>query len=204
MVYIDILCVCLTPILIHAGISVGSTTAYCKLGNGTVRNLCQDTVYTHPTSKVCNYTYTHPATKQCAWEPTYQGLKIINQYTITSTQTVNLTSAKMVTFGPGKGPWGICSGEVRIRTSSGTDMRYMRKRIDVTQDNIETDTSIVVPLFTPLQSSSPSGIITFDRMGMFANAFSPNCIVYINGYGDPSQFTMEVQYMEQFFVTIYG
>lgn len=44
-------------ILIHAGISVGSTTAYCKLGNGTVRNLCQDTVYIHPT------------TKQCAWEP---------------------------------------------------------------------------------------------------------------------------------------
>ena len=55
--------------LTHAGISVGSTAAYCKLGNGTVRNLCQDTVYTHPTSKVCNYTYTHPATKQCNYTP---------------------------------------------------------------------------------------------------------------------------------------
>lgn len=55
--------------LTHAGISVGSTAAYCKLGNGTVRNLCQDTVYTHPTSKVCNYTYTHPTTKQCNYTP---------------------------------------------------------------------------------------------------------------------------------------
>lgn len=41
--------------LAHAGISVGQTTAYCKLGNGTVSNLCQDTVYIHPTAKQCSY-----------------------------------------------------------------------------------------------------------------------------------------------------
>lgn len=40
-------------ILTKGQISVGSTAAYCKLGNGTVRNLCQDTIYTHPSSQQC-------------------------------------------------------------------------------------------------------------------------------------------------------
>lgn len=40
---------------------------YTKLGNGTIRDLTLDTntVYTHPSTKQCNYYYTHPATKQC-------------------------------------------------------------------------------------------------------------------------------------------
>lgn len=28
-----------------------------------------DTVYTHPSTKQCNYTYTHPSSKQCTWTP---------------------------------------------------------------------------------------------------------------------------------------
>lgn len=41
---------------------------YAKLGNGTVRDLTQDTntVYTHPATKQCNYSYTHPATRVCS------------------------------------------------------------------------------------------------------------------------------------------
>ena len=38
-------------------ISVANNKVYCKLGNGTVRDLTQDndTVYTHPATKQCNY-----------------------------------------------------------------------------------------------------------------------------------------------------
>ena len=46
-------------------IQVANSKVFCKLGNGTVRNLCQDTVYTHPATKQCKYTYTHPSTPQC-------------------------------------------------------------------------------------------------------------------------------------------
>ena len=42
---------------------------YTKLGNGTIRDLTldtnTDTVYTHPSYKVCNYSYSYPAEKQC-------------------------------------------------------------------------------------------------------------------------------------------
>jgi len=42
---------------------------YTKLGNGNIRDLTldtnTDTVYTHPSYKVCNYSYTHPSEKQC-------------------------------------------------------------------------------------------------------------------------------------------
>ena len=46
---------------------MANSKVYCKLGNGTVRDLTQDnnTVYTHPATKQCNYTYTHPSTQQC-------------------------------------------------------------------------------------------------------------------------------------------
>ena len=55
--------------LTTAQISVSNNHAYCKLGNGTVRDLTQDTIYTHPSSKQCNYSYTHPTSKQCNWTP---------------------------------------------------------------------------------------------------------------------------------------
>ena len=51
------------------GILVSQNHVYCKLGNNTIRDLTQDTIYTHPSSKQCNYTYTHPATKQCNYSP---------------------------------------------------------------------------------------------------------------------------------------
>ena len=59
----------LSVILTTAQISVSNSHAYCKLGNGTVRDLTQDTIYTHPSSKQCNYAYTHPQEKQCNYEP---------------------------------------------------------------------------------------------------------------------------------------
>ena len=46
-------------ILTQAQISVANSKVYCKLGNGTVRDLTQDT----------NTVYTHPTTKQCTWNP---------------------------------------------------------------------------------------------------------------------------------------
>lgn len=48
---------------------MANSKVYCKLGNGTVRDLTQDTIYTHPNSKQCNYSYTHPTSKQCNWTP---------------------------------------------------------------------------------------------------------------------------------------
>lgn len=40
---------------------------FAKLGNGTVRDLTidMDTVYTHPSTKQCNYSYVHPREVQC-------------------------------------------------------------------------------------------------------------------------------------------
>ena len=40
-----------------AQISVAQSKVYCKLCDGSVKDLAQDTVYTHPTEK------------QCSWEP---------------------------------------------------------------------------------------------------------------------------------------
>lgn len=37
------------------GISVSNSKVYCKLGNNTIRDLTQDTIYTHPATKQCNY-----------------------------------------------------------------------------------------------------------------------------------------------------
>ena len=41
---------------------------YTKLGNGIIRDLTLDTntIYTHPSTKQCNYSYTHPTTRQCS------------------------------------------------------------------------------------------------------------------------------------------
>ena len=49
-------------------IVVSNNKVFCKTMSGTVKDLTEDhdTVYVHPTSKVCNYSYTHPGTKQCA------------------------------------------------------------------------------------------------------------------------------------------
>lgn len=41
--------------LTEAQISVSNSHAYCKLCDGSVKDLAQDTVYTHPTEKQCNY-----------------------------------------------------------------------------------------------------------------------------------------------------
>ena len=37
-------------------------------------DLTKDTVYTHPTTKQCNYAYVHPTSKQCIWTPDASGL----------------------------------------------------------------------------------------------------------------------------------
>lgn len=44
-------------ILNHGAIQVANSKVFCKLGNGTVRDLTLDTntVYTHPTTKQCDY-----------------------------------------------------------------------------------------------------------------------------------------------------
>lgn len=47
-------------------------------------DLAKDTVYTHPTAKVCNYSYTHPTTKQCSWVPDIP-MKLVGTYTSTTT-----------------------------------------------------------------------------------------------------------------------
>ena len=56
---------------------------FAKLGNGTVRDLTLDTntVYTHPSTKQCNYSYVHPASKQCTWTPDSSNFYVTGTYT---------------------------------------------------------------------------------------------------------------------------
>ena len=58
-------------ILTHGLIQVANSKVFAKLGNGLVRDLTLDTntVYTHPTTKQCNYSYAHPTEKQCSYTP---------------------------------------------------------------------------------------------------------------------------------------
>ena len=39
-----------------------------------------DTVYTHPSTKQCNYTYTHPSSKQCTWTPDGSSFYVTGAY----------------------------------------------------------------------------------------------------------------------------
>lgn len=55
---IELIHVTITIILTTGLIQVANNKVYCKLGNGSVRDLTQDTntIYTHPATKQCNYT----------------------------------------------------------------------------------------------------------------------------------------------------
>ena len=46
---------------------VSNNKVFCKTMSGAVKDLTEDhdTVYVHPTSKVCDYSYIHPSTRQC-------------------------------------------------------------------------------------------------------------------------------------------
>lgn len=47
-------------ILTHGLIQVANNKVYCKTMNGTLKDLTQDTIYKHPSSKQCNYSVKVP------------------------------------------------------------------------------------------------------------------------------------------------
>ena len=118
--------------LTTAQISVSNNHAYCKLGNGAVRDLTQDTIYTHPSSKQCNYSYTHPTSKQCNWTPDLSNyvtksqlnevsspLKLLGTYT---SGTISLSTTYNIFFIVGKK--SRSSDSIYLNPSGGNNLSF--------------------------------------------------------------------------------
>ena len=67
--------------------------------------------YTHPTTKVCNYSYTHPSGKQCTWTPDMDGYLKKSDIGVTTYTLSQLSVGAVVNFGHhsinGEPSWSI-------------------------------------------------------------------------------------------------
>ena len=90
---------------------------FAGLGSGTIRDLTQDTIYTHPIDKVCNYTYTHPSSRQCSFANDY--IPLSQSYNINCTASTTSRDVSIIT--------SSISGQ--IDSSSFNDMMYVAWQI---------------------------------------------------------------------------
>ena len=105
---------------LHQGLNSGQLLVngqefYCgDASNGRCQLARLDQVppaYTHPTTKVCNYSYTHPSGKQCTWTPDMDGYLKKSDIGVTTYTLSQLSVGTVVNFGHhsinGEPSWSI-------------------------------------------------------------------------------------------------
>ena len=167
--------------------------AYVKYGSG-IRDLTQDTntVYTHPSYKVCNYSYTHPAEKQC----NFQGAqtRYIYNDNVTINKILDYNLGYTVRFGVAAMPNGITTDSVSAHPIVKATYSNIVVRVKFAYPNTNSYTaSAYISDTNRSSSSSVNDTITNQECVLNLNSFSttylfgsvPSCIGNSDGMFNP-------------------